>query len=68
MTLSDFITSLEMELRLRAIAFDRSELETWAAEVWSLAEGRSRGDQVGRGVPGGAAGGGGGVSGGPLPL
>jgi hypothetical protein len=38
MTLGDFLTGLEMELRLRAVPFDRGELETWAAAVWSLAE------------------------------
>jgi hypothetical protein len=38
MTLSDFLTGLELELRLRAVPFDRGELETWAADVWSLAE------------------------------
>jgi hypothetical protein len=37
MALSDFITGLEMELRLRAIAFDRGELETFASDVWPLA-------------------------------
>jgi hypothetical protein len=26
-----------MELRLRAVPFDRGELEAWAADVWSLA-------------------------------
>jgi hypothetical protein len=38
MTLSDFVTGLELELRLRAVPFDRGELQTWAADVWSLAE------------------------------
>jgi hypothetical protein len=38
MTLPDFVTGLELELRLRAVPFDRGELETWAAAVWSLAE------------------------------
>jgi hypothetical protein len=38
MTLPDFVTGLEMELRLRAVPFDRGELETWAADVWPLAE------------------------------
>jgi hypothetical protein len=38
MTLPDFVTGLEMELRLRAVPFDRGELETWARDVWSLAE------------------------------
>jgi hypothetical protein len=33
LTLPDFLTGLELELRLRAAAFDRGELETWAAEV-----------------------------------
>jgi hypothetical protein len=37
MTLYDFVTGLEMELRLRAVPFDRGELEAWAADVWSLA-------------------------------
>jgi hypothetical protein len=34
MTLPDFVTGLELELRLRAVPFDRGELETWAADVW----------------------------------
>ena len=38
MTLPDFIIGLALELRLRAVAFDRAELETFAADVWSLAE------------------------------
>jgi hypothetical protein len=38
MTLSDFVTGLEMELRLRAVPCDRGDLETWAADVWPLAE------------------------------
>jgi hypothetical protein len=38
MTLPDFVTGLELELRLRAVPFDRAELEPWAADVWSLAE------------------------------
>jgi hypothetical protein len=38
MTISDFLTGLEMELRLRAVPFDRGELEAWAADVGSLAE------------------------------
>jgi hypothetical protein len=38
MALPDFLTGLGLELRLRAIPFDRGELETWAADVWSLAE------------------------------
>jgi hypothetical protein len=38
MTLPDFLTGLEMELRLRGIPFDRRELETWARDVWPLAE------------------------------
>jgi hypothetical protein len=38
MTFPDFVTGLEMELRLRAVPFDRGELETWAADVWSLVE------------------------------
>jgi hypothetical protein len=38
MTLSDFVTGLELELGLRAVPFDRGELETWAANVWPLAE------------------------------
>jgi hypothetical protein len=37
-TLPDFLTGLTMELRLRAVPFDRGELEAWAADVWSLAE------------------------------
>jgi hypothetical protein len=36
--LDDFVTGLEMELRLRPVVFDRAELETWAADVWSLGE------------------------------
>jgi hypothetical protein len=38
MTLDDFVTGLELELRLRAVPFDRGELETWADDVWPLAE------------------------------
>jgi hypothetical protein len=38
MTMQDFLTGLELELRLRAVPFDRGELEAWAADVWSLAE------------------------------
>jgi hypothetical protein len=38
MTLPDFLTGLELEPRLRAVPFDRGQLETWAADVWSLAE------------------------------
>jgi hypothetical protein len=38
MTLPDFLTGLELELRLRAAAFDRGELEAWAADVWPRAE------------------------------
>ena len=38
MTLSDFVTGLELELRLRAVPFDRGELETWAESIWPLAE------------------------------
>jgi hypothetical protein len=38
MTLSDFLTGLELELRLRAVPFDRGDLETWAADVRPLAE------------------------------
>jgi hypothetical protein len=38
MTYSDCLTGLSMELRLRAVPFDRGELETWAGDVWSLAE------------------------------
>jgi hypothetical protein len=38
MTLSDFLTGLSLDLRLRAVPFDRGELESWAADVWSLAE------------------------------
>jgi len=38
MTLPDFVTGLEMELRLRAVPFDRGELEAWARDVWPLAE------------------------------
>jgi hypothetical protein len=33
MTFPDFLTGLELELRLRAAPFDRGELETWAADV-----------------------------------
>jgi hypothetical protein len=38
MTFPDFTTALELELRLRAVPFDRGELDTWAADVWSLAD------------------------------
>jgi hypothetical protein len=38
MSQSDFVTALEMELQLRAVAFDRGELVTFAEDVWSLAE------------------------------
>jgi hypothetical protein len=38
MNLSDFVTGLEMELQLRGVPFDRGDLETFAADVWSLAE------------------------------
>jgi hypothetical protein len=38
MTRPDFLTGLELELRLRAVPFDRGELETWAADVCPLAE------------------------------
>jgi hypothetical protein len=38
MALPDFLTGLELELRLRAVPFDRGELETWAESVWPLAE------------------------------
>jgi hypothetical protein len=38
MTQSDFLTGLEMELQLRAIPFNRNELETFARDVWPLAE------------------------------
>jgi hypothetical protein len=38
MLLPDFLTGLELELRLRAVPFHRGELETWAADVWPLAE------------------------------
>jgi hypothetical protein len=34
MTLPDFVTGLELELRLRAVPFDRGKLETWAESVW----------------------------------
>jgi hypothetical protein len=40
MTLQDFITSLELELRFRGEPFDRAELETFAADVWPLVEDR----------------------------
>src|SRR5262249_35232398 len=38
MNFPDFVTGLELALRLRAVPFDRAELETWAADVWRLAE------------------------------
>ena len=38
MTLPDFVTGRDLELRLRAVPSDRGELETWAPDVWSLAE------------------------------
>ena len=38
MTLEDFITGLEMELRFRGEPFDRGELEQFAADVWPLAQ------------------------------
>jgi hypothetical protein len=37
-TLPDFLTGLEMELRLRAVPFDRGDLETLVSDVWPLAE------------------------------
>jgi hypothetical protein len=36
--LDDFVTGLCLELRLLAVPFDRGELETWARDVWPLAE------------------------------
>ena len=38
MTQADLVTGLEMELQLRGVEFDRRELETFAEDVWSLAE------------------------------
>jgi hypothetical protein len=38
LNLPDFLTGLEMELRLRAVHFNLGELETFAADVWPLAE------------------------------
>jgi hypothetical protein len=38
MTQADFLTGLEMELQLCGVPFDRSDLETFAQDVWSLAE------------------------------
>jgi hypothetical protein len=38
MPLPDFLAGLELELRLRAVPFDRGELETWASDMWPLAE------------------------------
>ncbi len=38
MTLQDFVTGLEMELRFRGEPFDRRDLETFAADVWPIAE------------------------------
>ena len=38
MTLPDFVTALEMELQLRGVPFDRGDLETFAVDVWPLAE------------------------------
>ena len=38
MTLPDFVTGLELELRLRGVAFERRDLETFAADLWPLAE------------------------------
>jgi hypothetical protein len=38
MTLPDFITALESELRPRPVVYDRRELETWATAVWPIAE------------------------------
>jgi hypothetical protein len=37
MTLPNFVTGLEMELRLRSVPFDLSELSTFAGDVWPLA-------------------------------
>jgi hypothetical protein len=36
--LLDFVIGLGLELRLRAVPFDRGELETFATDVWPLAE------------------------------
>jgi hypothetical protein len=38
MTLPDFITALELELRFRGVAFDCADVLTFAADVWPLAE------------------------------
>ena len=38
MTLPDFVTGLEMELRLRGVPFERRDLDGFAADVWPLAE------------------------------
>ena len=38
MTLEDFTTSLEQELRLRGVRFDRADLLDFAADVWPLAQ------------------------------
>jgi hypothetical protein len=32
--LPDSVIALAMEVRLRAVPFDRGELETWADDVW----------------------------------
>jgi hypothetical protein len=38
MTQAEFLTGLEMELQLRAVPFNRNELETFVTDVWPLAE------------------------------
>ena len=38
MTLPDFITALEAELRYRPVPYARRDLEVWAAAVWPLVE------------------------------
>ena len=38
MTQADFVAGLERELQLRGVAFDRRDLETFAQDVWTLAE------------------------------
>jgi hypothetical protein len=37
-TLTDFVTALEMELQLRGEPFDRADVLTFAEDVWPLAE------------------------------
>ena len=38
MSRADFVVGLEMELQLRGVPFNRNELETFAEDVWPLAE------------------------------